>query len=169
MKRMILIMVVLIHQSPAQVLPSDVQRLIDQRDAAVEKVNETFVAELLKLKVKATDPKVKDQIDSLLSAQGNGGELTIKDDPIVGVWYFKVKVGPLRRYEFKADGTFTGVVTKGRISGKWVRDGKTITMFTSQDPELPWATITQKPNGSLNVGGFKHSEDEWEGRRADKW
>lgn len=167
MKKMILIMVVMIHQSLAQVLPSDVQRLIDQRDAAVEKVNQAFVAELLKLKVKATDPKVRTQIDSLLSGQGGGGA-SVPEDPMMGVWFFKPGQGGLRRYEFKPNGNFTAVGARGPFSGKWIRDGKALTIYMQQTPELPWASITQKTNGSLELK-IKQSGEEWEGRRADKW
>jgi hypothetical protein len=81
---------------------------------------------------------------------------------------FKPQRGKLRRYEFKIDGTYTAVGAKGPFSGKWVQDGKIVTIFMNQKPELPYANITQNPNNSLELR-FVRSNDKMEGRRADKW
>jgi hypothetical protein len=103
----------------AQNLPSDVSRVIAQRDAEIKKINQRCVIELERLKVSYTkrgDLKNALLVDNVIK------EMKIPHH-IVGNWMF-VYEGRSFPYMFREDGSISGnYVTGGGFNGTWKAEG----------------------------------------------
>lgn len=91
-------------------LPGDVRRVTEQRDAAIEKINKTYVQELEKLKLSYTKQGNLDVANKIVKMIEN----TQADDPnsLVGKW----RAGRRAEIDIKSGGEAT---YNGKIRGKW--------------------------------------------------
>lgn len=113
-----------------EVLPVDVQRVSDQRDAAIEKINTTYIQELEKLKINYTKQGNLDAANKIVAlisavkAEGAKAEGNKKDgnkpDSLIGKWTSGWAV-----MEIKADGV---AILSGAIRGSWVAKDSTLTI-----------------------------------------
>jgi hypothetical protein len=100
-----------------EALPSDVQRVSDQRDAAIDKINKTYVQELERLKTSYTKQgnlDVANKIVKLISG--------IKSDDLIGKWVFSHN-GFVA--EIKTGGD---AILDGKIRGKWAAKDSNLTI-----------------------------------------
>lgn len=134
------------HAQEAQNLPSDVSRVIAQRDAEIKKINQRCVIELERLKVSYTkrgDLKNAVLVDNMIK------EMKVSH-PIVGSWIFESN-GKSFRYTFREDGTMRGAyaISGNEFNGTWKVDGDDVAIHREKDGDIV-------ANVSMNaVGGPK--------------
>lgn len=111
------------HAEAAQNLPSDVSRVVDQRDAEIKKITQRCVAELEKLKVSYTK---RGDLENALLVDKLIKEMKLPS-PMVGNWVFYYK-GKSLRYTFREDGSMSGayVISGSGFKGTWKTKGDNV-------------------------------------------
>lgn len=127
------------HAQAAQNLPSDVSRVIAQRDAEIKKINQRCVTELEKLKVSYTkrgDLKNALLVDNLIK------EMKLSP-PIVGNWMFDYK-GKSLRYTFREDGSMSGayVISGSGFKGTWKEKGDNVEISSDRGEIIANVSMT---------------------------
>jgi hypothetical protein len=136
MKTIILLLAISTGFAGAQGLPADIERLVQQRETAQKKIDETFTAELKKLRgryVSSGEKQMVETIDKILE----GGDPRRVADPIVGMWIYTFeKNNDTRKYEFFPDGRASIGLVDGQHPGRWVRNGTRITIYKGSGDEV---------------------------------
>ncbi len=117
------------HAQAAQNLPSDVSRVIAQRDAEIRKINQHCVIELERLKISYTkrgDLKNAVLVDNLIKEMKAAHATNV----IVGRWMFSSQ-GKNTPYTFRADGSVSGIgpVHGHPFNARWRAVGSDIEVF----------------------------------------
>lgn len=120
------------HAQAVQNLPSDVSRVIAQRDAEIRKINRSCVIELERIKVAYTkrgDLKNAVLVDNLVKEMKAAHAANV----IVGRWTFSRR-GEDRIYEFRADGSVSGQYLTGGLPfvARWKAVGPFIEVYDTR-------------------------------------
>lgn len=143
--KVIMMLTLMIVPLFGQDLPLEIQDLVVKKNQAIAKIEDTFDAELKKLRAaylaKGDQVAVK-SIDALLYPETAKAEGT---DPVVGAWYFYPttgkKINPWR-LELRKDSTFYINLGRQEFRGKWKRGDGVIELYRAALPEIVYATIS---------------------------
>ena len=109
----------LLSQKASAEVPAEIERLMEQRDDAVERVEVTFRREMRDLRAKYVTQGRQDDVE-LIEKVLEGIDPYKVGDPVLGRWLIKAG-GEVAMTELKVDGTAVIGLPKGKVLGTWKR------------------------------------------------
>jgi hypothetical protein len=139
-----------------EALPPDVQRVIDQRAAAVAKIDKVYLQELDKLKTKYTKQGNLDVANKLMELIRNqGGVLTNSLKPFVGKWIYQSD-DPNDRRRLPREFSDTNLIDDTGARHPYVVEGRTIRVNWSGS-ENRFEQLTFDPEHPDVMHGVNHN------------
>jgi hypothetical protein len=133
-----------------EVLPPDVQRVVDQRAAAVAKIDKIYLQELEKLKVTYTKQGNLEVANTVMKLIEAVEMPTVAKEPLVGRWS---RVGKPGRWVFRPDGTgdFTSPGKLEKILWKKKSDTEYGISFPSRPEWNSRLLLSEQPGEAYEV------------------
>ena len=113
------IMGMLLSQKVSAEVPREIETLMEQRDAAVERVDMTFRREMRDLRAKYVTQGRKDDVE-LIEKVLEGIDPHKVGDPVLGRWLVKGG-GEVAMTVLNEDGTAVVGIPRGKVLGTWER------------------------------------------------